>query len=616
MDLESLLVGLNSQQKNASTHLNGPALILAGAGSGKTKTLIYRIAYLIFNGINPNEILAMTFTNLAAKEIQHRVFSIIGPNNVLISTFHSVCLKILRSESETIGYSKNFIIYDSKDSLELISSIIDSLDLDINGNNAFEKIEYYKNQGFYDDINSTDESDEIKKIFYCYEAELKKMDVMDFGSIVNNTTKLLHEHKTIKDKYNDIFKYIMVDEYQDTNEAQLKLISMFDKYNNLFFIGDIDQMLYSWRGVNIDSIIGFKNKYPNGIIYALEENYRSTKTIIESASEMIKNNKKRIDKDLFTNNNIGTPIQVLSCRNNFHEAEVAVSKILFNLKKGDKSIAVLYRNNYQSKVIEDQLMRNQIPYSVFGGQKFFDRKEIKDIISYFRCIVNHRDMIGFKRIVNNPKRGVGDKTLESIYSQLHKYNGNILKLLQNGELKNTKKVSESLSKLSRIMSTIERDPVKLFDFVVSETGYLENLKNEGTRDSENRRENLLELRQSLSSFNNINEFLNNFLIDSDSKAEENTIVKLMTIHASKGLEFDTVIIIGNEESVFPSIRSINEQNLIEEERRLFYVALTRAKNKLYLLHAKERLTFGKMNCNSISRFISEIPFNHKDYQNA
>lgn len=610
------LNGLNSQQKKAATHLNGPALILAGAGSGKTKTLIHRIAFLIHSGIPSKEILAMTFTNLAAKEIKHRVQGIIGINDVFISTFHSVCLKILRDEHASIGYSRNFIIYDTKDSLDLIESIIESLNIELNSKKAFEEIEKYKNLGLYDSIEETNASFDIKRIFNIYEKKLLSIDAMDFSSIINNTTKLFRTNIEIKEKYVERFKYIMVDEYQDTNEAQLNLIYMFDKYDNIFFIGDIDQMLYSWRGVNIDSIINFSKKYPTGEIYALEENYRSTKTIIESASSMIKNNTKRIDKDLFTRNQVGSPIQVISCRNNFHEAELAASKVLFNLKKGDKNIAVIYRNNYQSKVIEDQLMMKGIPYSVLGGQKFFDRKEIKDIISYFKCIVNNKDVVSFKRIINTPRRGIGDKTVETLLSKVSSFNGDFLKLLKSENIEKKKKINEGVKSIINILSTNERNPLKLFDFVINETGYLELLTNEGTRDSENRKENLLEFRQSLMSFSDIYEFLNNFLIDSESNDMQENVVKLMTIHASKGLEFDTVIIIGNEENVFPSVKSLDDQKLIEEERRLFYVALTRAKNKLYLLYAKERLTFGKMNSNNISRFISEIPNNNKDYQNG
>lgn len=623
---------LNEKQQEVVLHDKGPALVLAGPGSGKTKTLTHRVAHLINNGTHYSHILALTFTNKAANEMKYRVGQMmdnINPWDLNISTFHSFCLKMLKEYSSLIGFKLNFSIYDNSESLSIVKQLQkEFLDdpKEIPPKKILNYIEKVKHQGIYDKLpEDYDDYDQImSKYFEPYEEELKKCNAMDFNSLINNTIKLLKQEKEVRELYRKKIKYIMVDEYQDTNKAQFMILSLLvNEDNNICLIGDFDQLLYSWRGADVENILSFEDTFKNTKVYRLEQNYRSTQSIIKGASALIKYNHYRKDKTLWTENNIGDPIRVLECNDHYGEAAFVFNEINSLLQNGvdPREIAVLFRNNHQSRIIEENLNSAGIPYILVGGLKFLERKEVKDILCYLRCLKNNDDIFALKRIINEPKRGIGNKTLENILSLAKQKNQNLLETLKDPDLKLSKKAQVEIESFNKMMDEaleLEDDLIGLYDFILEESGYLPMLRNEESHEANARIDNLKELKDSLKEYNSLTDFLNNMTLDPPNSKDETPDQKginLMTIHSSKGLEFTHVFIIGAEEEILPSKQSFlikEKARGIEEERRLFFVAMTRAKKHLAITYARERVLFGQRVANDRSRFINEIPTEYLD----
>lgn len=675
--LEKFFSNLNPQQQKAVFNINGPLLILAGAGSGKTTVLINRILYMInfgnayenqdascenennvkflndyINGvttddeklvsivgsgqIKPWNILAITFTNKAAEELKERISKKLGDHaqGITASTFHKVCIYILRREAAKIGFSSNFTIYDSDDSRRTIKSILAQL-------NISDKI--FPPKALLNDIShqkdmmitpaeylKTAENDyrlaTIGKIYDCYQKTLKDYNAMDFDDIINYTVKLFEENPDVLDHYQNLYKYIMVDEFQDTNMAQFKLISLLsNKYHNICAVGDDDQSIYKFRGAVVENILNFDNHFncdpANGII-RLEQNYRSTQNILDSANGLIKNNSGRKGKNLWTDKGNGEQVYIYKARDERGEAKFIAQTILDNVSQNGKfsDNAVLYRLNAQSNSLEQAFIKLDIPYRIFGGPKFYDRKEIKDVLSYLQVINNHWDMLRLRRIINEPKRGIGETTvglLSQISSDLGENPVEVMK--KSGEYAPLYKRSKQLTAFSQIIEELteiasEVSLEELLDAVLEKTGYAQALSKEGN-EGINRLENIAELKSSMKNYEDeadeptLEGFLEEIALftDIDTMDENGDYVTMMTIHSAKGLEFNNVYVAGLEENIFPSIKSKNEPADLEEERRLAYVAITRARNKLYLSYAGIRTLYGRSERNMVSRFIKELP---------
>ncbi len=610
MQKDVFLKGLNTQQKEAVLNTDGPILIIAGAGSGKTRTLTYKIAYLIkYRNVNPKNILALTFTNKAADEMKKRISQIIGEDaGVEMGTFHSVCAKILRINHKFIDKERNFIIIDDDDQKRIIKKILKQIGVD----NKFKptlflnKISSFKNKLKYPKDLKEEFSlmnDELEKLFFsiyeAYELELKNQNMLDFDDLIAKTYLLFKKENEILEKYQDKFKYILVDEYQDTNYAQYQLIKLLaQKHRNICVVGDVDQSIYSFRDADYTNILNFENDYSDAKIFLLEQNYRSTKNIILAANEVIKRNKKRKEKNLFTENEEGEKIKVIMAKDERKEAEFIAKKIQDMTKKGVKEYAdftILVRTNSQTRAIEEELIRNRIPYKVIGGFKFYQRKEIKDLIAYIRYIHNNSDMVSFQRIVNTPPRKIGPKTVS--------------KFLEQGEKnKNLDQFFEIIDKLKKSLQKINLS--NFIKSVIEKSGLKEFYEKQP--DGKNKIENMLELSTLAKDYefkeNGLEEFLQDIALMSDQdEVTDKNYVHIMTIHSAKGLEFNTVFITGMEEGIFPHERSKNSEEELEEERRLCYVALTRAEKELYLLFTEKRQIFGKTETNPPSRFLYEIP---------
>lgn len=631
----SILDKLNSEQKKAGAKVNGPLLILAGAGSGKTRTITYRIAYMIQElGISPYSILAVTFTNKAAKEMRERVENLIGEDGkrAMISTFHSFGLRLLRVYSKIIGYDSNFTIYDTDDQKKVVKGIMKQLVIknkDLTEGKIVSRIsklkedgispeEYEKEHRFESDANI------IYEVYKRYNQTLKENNGMDFSDILTNTYKLL-ENREVLEKLQEKFKYIMVDEYQDTNNIQYKIINKIAaKYRNICVVGDENQSIYGFRGADIRNILDFEKDYPDAVVIKLEENYRSTKIILDAANEVIKNNKTSKDKKLWTKKVSGDKIILKPCSDGRDEVNFVIEEIVEMRKDGRRynDFTILYRTNAQSRLFEEGFLRYNIPYKVFGGMQFYQRAEIKDILAYLSVINNTRDGINLDRIINVPKRKIGDKTIEKIKNYAEEKGLSIYDSLKEAENISglSSAVTEKLKEFSNMMAELEELsfelPVsELFDEVIKKAGYFSYL-NSSYDDAESRIENVEELKNSIIELENVvdnltlKEYLENVSLVSatDDLDSEREYVKLMTIHNAKGLEFPVVFLVGMEDEIFPNTTKVMIDNeSLEEERRICYVAITRAEEKLYISHAAMRYMYGQMDYRTRSRFVDEIP---------
>ena len=613
-----LLDNLNKEQINAVKHIDGPCLVMAGAGSGKTKVLTTRIAYLIENGIKDYNILAITFTNKAAKEMRERVNNIVGDINTFIGTFHSFGLRIIRENYMYLGLDKNFTIIDSDDVLSVIKKILKDKDLDPKHYSPFyirNKISEIKNQMLTDvEINrcfNTEIDLVVKDIYKVYLEKMLKNNSIDFDDLLVMPVNLFINHKEILEHYQEKYKYILIDEYQDTNPVQYKLTSLLArKHKNIFVVGDMNQSIYAFRQADYRNILNFENDYKDCKLIKLEENYRSTNNILNAANSIIKNNKERKDLKLWSEKGEGIKIKYMRAYDEKHEITLVINEIEQLLKEGYKKekIGILYRTNAQSRVVEEMFLSKGIPYKVVGSYYFYNRKEIKDLISYLRLIYNTSDEISLRRIINVPKRGIGESALKTL--ELNSKNNNISMF---DSLSTKKEIEFKNIILELIKDSEETTLTDLIDKVLEKTGIKKELEDDKSLENEIRLDNLMEFKSITASFEertgtvNLEDFLEEISLISDisNHKEDNDEITLMTIHSAKGLEFDVVFIIGMEEGIFPHTLSLMENN-IEEERRLCYVAITRAKERLYITNAKRRMLYGKDVMNLPSRFIDEI----------
>ena len=615
------LTNLNERQLEAVKYVEGPLLVLAGAGSGKTKVLTTRVAYLINEcGINPTSILAITFTNKAAKEMKDRIFRMLGSvaYNIQISTFHSLGVLFIRENYELLGYLSNFTIIDSDDSLTIIKKIMKDLGYDpkyYNPKKIRNFISSAKNELIneyeYENYANTEETRVASEVYKRYQEKLVRSNSLDFDDLLMKPIELLRRNPEVLKRYQERFSYILIDEYQDTNEAQYILSKMLSaKHRNICVVGDNDQSIYSFRGSNYRNILNFEKDYKDAKVVMLEENYRSTKNILNVANSVIKNNMERKDKNLWTNNPDGDKVIYHTCLNEKDEANYVLNEVkkLINDGVDKKDIVVLYRTNAQSRTIEESFLTNNVPYKVVGSFYFYNRKEIKDLISYLRLIYNSNDDISLLRIINVPKRGIGNKTIENLTNKANLENKSIYDVIESGKELEFKKLIEDIKANIANLSLTE-----LVDYILDKSGIRSELESENSVDAEIRLENLEEFKsitknyEEYNSLGTLEDFLNEISLVTDIEEHKNSddVVTLMTIHSAKGLEFDYVFIVGLEEGIFPHNNSIFEGN-IEEERRLMYVAITRASKKLFLINTKERLLYGERHANPVSRFIKEI----------
>ncbi len=622
------LNGLNEEQKKAVLTTDGPMIILAGAGSGKTRVLTTKIAYLIEEkNIDPSNILAITFTNKAASEMKSRVESMLGISSkyMQISTFHSFGLSVIKRHYGILGYKSNFTIIDSDDSLSTIKRILKDMNLDpkfYNPKTIRNKISSAKNELMLpDDLDkfTNNEIDEVTvSVYREYQKKLKVNNSLDFDDLLMLPIILFKENKEILKYYQERFKYILIDEYQDTNEVQYILTKMLSaKYKNICVVGDPDQSIYGFRGSNYRNILNFEKDYKDTKIILLEQNYRSTKNILGAANDIIKNNKNRKEKTLWTDNDDGNKIKYKRCDDEKDEACYVVSciKELIHNNVPLEEISVLYRTNAQSRNIEEAFLKENIPYKVVGSFYFYNRKEIKDLICYLKLIYNTSDDISLNRIINIPKRGIGLKTMENLTTKANILNESIFNTIESGKELEFKKLILELRDLSEDLSLTE-----LVDLILDKTGIRKELEMEDTIESQGRLENLEEFKSITKNFENtygvvsLSEFLDEISLVSDVEEHKNTtdVVTLMTVHSAKGLEFDNVFIVGLEEGIFPHSMCLYSPNEIEEERRLCYVAVTRARKNLTIINAKKRLLYGQDNYNPPSRFVAEISDNYLD----
>jgi len=646
--LEDYLSQLNESQKLPTIHKNGPVMVIAGAGSGKTRVLTYRIAYLMEMGVDPFSILALTFTNKAAREMKSRISLIVGEEkskNLWMGTFHSIFARILRSEAELLGYSSNFTIYDTQDSERLLATIIKELKLDkdlYKYRNIRNRISSLKNnlvtiKAYLSNQELIQQDNEARrpmfgKVYQTYVNRCFKASAMDFDDLMLKTNELLNRFPEVLAKYQERFKYIHVDEYQDTNHSQYLIIkALADRYENLCVVGDDAQSIYGFRGANIENILSFQKDYLNSTVYRLEQNYRSTQNIVNAANSVIKNNINKLDKNVWTENEEGDKIQINESITDSEEGRYVASSIFENknnLRLDNDSFAVLYRTNAQSRSIEDALRRKNISYQIYGGLSFYQRKEIKDILAYLRVIINPSDEESIKRILNYPTRGIGQTTVDKLLIYSNENNISLFKtleLLENVDININNGTKTKLIDFLNLIKSFQLrnkslNALEIIDEVLKRIGVINLLKAEGTPESVSRIENIEELLNAVKDFiegqedvinseGSLNEFLEDVALISELDKDINETqkkVSLMTIHLAKGLEFSHVYIVGLEEDLFPSALSSSTRSDLEEERRLFYVALTRAEKKITLTHAKTRYRWGKLNDCEPSRFIKEI----------
>lgn len=616
------LDNLNDKQKEAVLYNDGPLLIIAGAGAGKTKTLTSKIAYIIDEHLaTPYNILAITFTNKAAKEMRDRLYLLIGDEarKLQVSTFHSFGLKLLRENYELLGYDRNFVIMDSDDSLTVVKKIIKDLDYDpkvYNPKAIRNKISSCKNELIsakaYERYAVSDYEQVIQKVYEKYEKKLQQNNSVDFDDLLILPIKLFREHQDVLEKYQNLYQYVLIDEYQDTNQAQYILTKMISEKNRrITCVGDDSQSIYSFRGANYKNILNFENDYKDAKTILLEQNYRSTGNILDAANQVIKNNRDRKDKNLWTNKGLGEKIKYYRAYNERDEAQYVIRKIkeLVNRNVEYKDIAVLYRTNAQSRVVEEEMLKENLPYRVIGSFYFYSRKEIKDLIAYLRLIHNSKDNVSLLRVINTPKRGIGLKTIENLTTKADSEGISIYDAIESGKELEFKKTIEKLKSVAEDLTLTE-----LIDKVLDASGMKKELESEQTLEAEVRLENLEEFKSITKAFEekegliSLEDFLLEISLVSDVEEykDDPNRISLMTVHSVKGLEFDHVFVIGMEEGLFPHMNSLMENVALEEERRLCYVAITRARDDLHLVNARRRTLFGKEQVNPVSRFISEI----------
>ena len=625
---------LNREQRSAAETLDGPVLILAGAGSGKTRALTFRIANLIDHGIPAYRILALTFTNKAAREMKTRVETLVGAeaaDSAWISTFHSVCARILRYDIEKIGYNRSFVIYDDDDQSRLLKDLYKQLNIDdsfIPYKEVRAKISDAKNK-----LLSPDEwfhrsgrdrrNSMIHDLMLAYEKKMKSLNALDFDDLLLKTLELFADHPPVLQQYRERFRYVLVDEYQDTNKAQYEMVRLLtSESRNLCVVGDDDQSIYGWRGADIRNILDFEKDYPDAKVIKLEQNYRSTANILDAANQLIANNEGRKDKKLWTESQDGERIHLYNASDEHDESMWIAQQIvsLRNIGDGYGKCAILYRTNAQSRLPEEMLLKSGIPYKVFGGQKFYERKEIKDILAYLRIIVNPADDISLLRIINVPKRAIGETTVQSLSEHAREQDIPLFGVLNDPPEELGSRARASVSSFFGLLTLLSamKDCMSLTEFVdtlIEKTGLEEQYRKEDSEEALNRLENMNEFRNSLREFaeHEENPTLENYLenvalvTDLDRATDEHGYVTMMTLHSAKGLEFDNVFIPGMEENIFPSARSVSEDNRLEEERRLMYVGITRARKRLYLSCAAERMQYNQFSHNPPSRFLQEIP---------
>lgn len=627
---------LNPAQQDAVAHMNGPLLIMAGAGSGKTKVLTSRIANLLAQGVAPYNILAITFTNKAAAEMKERVAGIVGlrAKDIWLSTFHAFCAKFLRMEIENLGgYTRNFVIYDASDSQSVIKTCLKELNLDekqftpygvqstiSNAKNALQDVREFTSQA--DNFFNL----RVAEVYKLYQQKLKTNNALDFDDLLMLSVDLLEYNATVREKYQDKFHYILIDEYQDTNRAQYRLARILAaKYKNICVVGDVDQSIYAWRGADIQNILDFEADYPDAKVIKLEQNYRSTQTILDAANAVIENNCNRKPKSLWTDNQSGETITHYLAMDERDEARYIADNIVkLNTvyRTPYKDMAILYRTNAQSRVIEEGLRNAAIPYTMVGGLRFYDRKEIKDIMAYIKVIFNPSDAISLLRIINVPRRGIGDTTIGRLQEYAVKNDVPLFDAVSNPDLvpgltTRAKHQLEALAELIfNLMACQNTLPIADFvDKVMRDSGYLAELEADSDPLAPNRIENLKELVSDAKKFaeteveNTLEEFLSrvSLLTDSDKTEDGDDQVTVMTLHSAKGLEFPIVFLAGLEEGIFPHVRTLMDEREIEEERRLCYVGITRAERKLYISNARQRMIYGNIVHYSPSRFLDEIP---------
>lgn len=634
--MNNMLDKLNERQKEAVLATEGPVLVLAGAGSGKTTVLVNRIAYMISEKhIRPWNILAITFTNKAAREMKDRIERLLGDTakDMWIGTFHSVCVRILRSCIDLLGYSRDFVIYDTADTKTVMKECLRELDIDEKSfpvRNVLSIISNAKNDlmdaATFENVYKSDyRMSIIAKIYYRYQTKLRKNNAVDFDDIILNTVKILSENPDVLSKYQDKFQYILVDEYQDTNNSQYLLINLLAQANrNLCVVGDDDQSIYKFRGANIGNILNFEDDYSDVQKITLDQNYRSTQNILDAANSVISNNKGRMGKSLWTSNGDGNKVFVYTGTNEYDEARYIARQIKkhFDEQGSFSDCAILYRTNAQSRVIEEMLMRESVPYKVLSGLRFYDRKEIKDIIAYLRVVYNPNDDVSLARIINEPKRKIGNATLEKARNIARKKETSLYDVISHADdypefktaIKKLLSFSEIIQSLIKLKDTVTIED--LTGRILNDTGYMPALVMEDTTESKTRIENLGEFISVITEFekneetgNTLGEFLENISLvsDIDGYDENEDSAVLMTIHSAKGLEFPIVFLSGLEEGLFPGMRSMESDDDIEEERRLCYVAITRAKEQLYITKTISRTIHGKTMPTTASRFFKEIP---------
>lgn len=630
---------LNPMQQKAVLQQDGPVLLLAGAGSGKTGALTVRIAHMVENGIKPWNILAITFTNKAAKEMRERVNGLVGETarDIWISTFHSSCVRILRQEIQYLDYDTRFSIYDMDDQEKIMKECFKQLDYSLTEKNytvrtAMAMISKQKDEliGWQEYAAQVDKEDlravKTARVYEVYQKALKKNNALDFDDLIFKTVQLFRQHPNVLEKYQERFKYIMVDEYQDTNTSQYEFIRLLAaKYKNLCVVGDDDQSIYGWRGANIRNILDFEKDFDNAVVIKLEQNYRSTKNILEAANSVICNNEARKEKTLWTENETGGILHIYKADNEYDEARFVAERTMEAVQNGRRygDCAVLYRTNAQSRALEDQLVKRNIPYRLFGSVRFYERKEIKDIISYLKVLDNPLDTIALRRIINVPKRGIGETSIDKVavfaQEQGIGFYEALNRLDEIPSLKTRMKKFLDFYTMLEDIKGLQEDLsiVELIDAIVKRTGYMQLLKAEGTEEALNRIENIDEFINKAAEYEKedpeggLSGFLEDIALiaDIDSYEDVDNSVALMTLHTAKGLEFPQVFMVGLEEGIFPSYRSImyGGAKEIEEERRLCYVGITRAKEELYISFAKSRMQHGITQYNAPSRFLKEIP---------
>ena len=633
--MQDILKGLNDKQYEAVVNTEGPCLVIAGAGSGKTKVLTHKIAYLIGEkGAQPWDILAITFTNKAANEMKERIAGLVGDiaKDIWMGTFHSICVRILRRFIDRIGFDSSFIIFDTSDQKTLVKGCLKDLAIDdkmftdravlseiSNAKNEMLEPEQYQARA-----NGDFRKEKIASVYNLYQKRLRENNAIDFDDIINYTIKILMENPDVLEYYSNKFRYVLVDEYQDTNKAQFTLVTLLaSKNGNITVVGDNDQGIYSFRGADISNILNFERDFPGTKIIKLEQNYRCTGNILKAANSVIKNNEVKYKKELWTQNEEGNLPRVYQAKNEYDEGSYIVEQ-LEHLRREEyykySDFAILYRMNTQSRAIEDILRRENIPYKIIGGLKFYERKEIKDIIAYLRLIQNGNDNLSLKRIINEPKRGIGKTSLDKIEQLASSNETSMYEVIKNAEHYGLNRVYLNSREFVNVIEELKakKDELTISELIkltLKKSGYTKALEDENTIEAENRIENLDEFLTVAIEFeeqeaeNSLSQFLEGITLSSDiDDLEDNEeYVTLMTLHSAKGLEFPAVFLVGMEEGIFPGYKSISEEKELEEERRLCYVGITRAKENLFLTCSKQRTIFGSTSYNPISRFLNEIP---------